>query len=325
MKKHFLIGFVLASTVLLSGCENMPLSTLPLPEAQKKIEEFINANLLSGGAKVTIKEFKEEGDLFKIIADPGNGQSITSYLTRDAKLFFPQAIDIDGFADQKKAQLEAQAAQQAAQLSDIVKKEKSEVELFVMSHCPFGTQIEKGFLPVLNTLGDKIDFQLKFVNYAMHDKKELDEEMSQYCIQKNFPEKLVSYLGCFLKEGKGAECIDEVNLDKEAIDSCVASTDEEYGITKSYEEKTNWKGNFPPFAIYEKENQTYGVQGSPTLVINGKQVQTGRDSQSLLKAVCAGFEEAPEECKTELPTDNPSSGFGFGTSGSDTAAAECGS
>ena len=36
------------------------------------------------------------------------------------------------------------------------KKEKPEVELFVMSHCPFGTQIEKGMLPVARLLGDKI-------------------------------------------------------------------------------------------------------------------------------------------------------------------------
>ncbi|MBU3941884.1 MAG: hypothetical protein KKF74_03150, partial [Nanoarchaeota archaeon] len=47
------------------------------------------------------------------------------------------------------------------------KKDKPEVELFVMSHCPYGTQIEKGMLPVARLLGDKIDFNIRFCSYAM--------------------------------------------------------------------------------------------------------------------------------------------------------------
>jgi hypothetical protein len=69
-----------------------------------------------------------------------------------------------------------------------------------MSYCPFGTQAEKGILPVVNLLKDKIDFKVKFVNYAMHGKKEIDENNLQYCIQKEEPNKYNSYLTCFLKE-----------------------------------------------------------------------------------------------------------------------------
>lgn len=321
MKKYIVSGFVFVSAFLLSACSMQ--ASLTAPEAQQKVENFINANLLQGG-KVTIKEFTEEYGLYKMIADPGNGQDVTSYLTRDASLFFPQVIDMANYAEQQKAQADAQAAEQAKALSDVEKRETPTVELFVMSHCPFGTQIEKGFLPVLDKLGDKVDFQLKFVNYAMHQQKEIDEQMAQYCIQKDNPEKLVSYLGCFLKEGKGDECIDEVGLDKGAIETCVAATDEEYSITKDFEEKNNWKGNFPSFAIHNDENEAYGVQGSPTLVVNGTKVQTGRSPSALLQAVCAGYEDAPAECDADLPTDTPSSGFGFGTSNSDTAAAQCG-
>jgi len=49
-----------------------------------------------------------------------------------------------------------------------------------MSYCPYGTQIEKGILPVINALGNKIKFSLKFVDYAMHGKKEIDENSRQY-------------------------------------------------------------------------------------------------------------------------------------------------
>lgn len=35
-----------------------------------------------------------------------------------------------------------------------------------MSHFPYGTQIEKGMIPVMETLGNKADIGIKFVNYA---------------------------------------------------------------------------------------------------------------------------------------------------------------
>ena len=59
--------------------------------------------------------------------------------------------------------------------------------------------------------------------------------------------------------------------------------------------------------------EKYGVQGSPTLVINGEVVQTGRDSASLLQTICSAFNEQPEACQTELSATSPSPGFGTGT------------
>jgi hypothetical protein len=51
------------------------------------------------------------------------------------------------------------------------KREKPDVDVFVMSYCPFGTQIEKGLLPVWDLLGDKINLNIRFVDYAMHGKR----------------------------------------------------------------------------------------------------------------------------------------------------------
>ncbi|MEM2131153.1 MAG: GILT family protein, partial [Candidatus Woesearchaeota archaeon] len=69
------------------------------------------------------------------------------------------------------------------------KKDKPEVQLFVMSHCPFGTQMEKGILPVVELLGNKIDFKVRFVYYAMHGEVEVKEQLRQYCIQKEQQDK----------------------------------------------------------------------------------------------------------------------------------------
>ncbi|MGM5483713.1 MAG: DsbA family protein [Nanobdellota archaeon] len=204
------------------------------------------------------------------------------------------------------------------------KTEKPKVELFVMAYCPYGTMMEKAMLPVVETLGDNIDFQLKFVDYAMHDKKEIDEQIIQYCIQNNNEEKLLPYLKCFLEDGKTDACLSEVGISKENINSCVEKTDKKFGITEAYEDDTQWKGRFPPFTIHKEDNEKYNVKGSPHLVINGAQPKVGRNPSALLDAVCSKFIEAPEECNETLSSKTPSSGFGFKESTESSSTAQCG-
>ena len=194
------------------------------------------------------------------------------------------------------------------------KSAKPVVELFVMSHCPYGTQIEKGILPVVEALGDKIDYELKFCTYAMHSKKELDEQLTQYCVQKEGKDKIHSYLGCFLEdESKSEECLKESGVNIANVKSCVASTDKEFAVSAGFEDKSTWSGGrYPLFNVYKEDNEKYGVGGSPTLIINGEKVSSGRDSAGLLSAICSAFEEAPEECNLELSSASPSPGFGYG-------------
>ena len=201
----------------------------------------------------------------------------------------------------------------------VEKTDKPVVELFIMSHCPYGTQIEKGIIPAVKTLGDKIDFQLKYVNYAMHGEKEIKEQLNQYCIEKEYSkDDLISYLECFLIDDDGEGCL--VDYDVEA---CVAETDEEFGIMKDFADKTTWKGNFPSFNLHNADNLKYSVGGSPTLIINGAKPNAGRDSASLLAAMCYAFSEAPEECDVELSSESPAPGFGYDTVATGATDAGC--
>jgi len=196
---------------------------------------------------------------------------------------------------------------------ETVKNDKPVVELFVMSHCPYGTQIEKGILPVLEALGDKIDFELKFCDYAMHSKKELDEQLRQHCIKTEEPTKLISYLQCFLEADKPDECLEKSKVDISKLNVCVLATDEEYKVTENFNDKSTWKGSFPTFNVYKEEVDKYSVGGSPTLVINGATEKSSRDAAGLLAVICSGFNNPPEECSAELSSETPSPGFGFET------------
>jgi len=325
MKKIFLI--LVVAVFLVSGCEfklTPPQSSKILnpEEAKAKALTFINANLVAPGNEVTIKEIIQENGLYKLKIAFKDGKEIDSYLTRDGKNFFPEAIPLTETTPATDDQTPTDQTTAPTPVTVATKSDKPKVELFVMSHCPYGTQIEKGILPVVELLGDKMDFDLKFVNYAMHDKKELDEQLNQYCLKTNEPTKLISYLKCFLVDGDGARCLTEVKASTSKLKSCVTKTDSKYKITANFNDKNTWIGNYPPFNIYLDDNTKYGVQGSPTLIINGAEAQAGRDSQSLLTTICSAFNTPPAECSQTLSSETPAPGFGAGTTAS-AAAADC--
>ncbi len=204
------------------------------------------------------------------------------------------------------------------------KLEKPTVEVFVMSHCPYGTQIEKGIIPVVELLGDKIDFEVKFCNYAMHGETEVNEELSQYCIQKEQNSKYLDYLTCFLNSSDSEACINAAGVDKDALATCISAADEEFKVSENLEDESKWlNGRFPVVNLNAEAVDKYGISGSPGLVINGVVASSGRDSASLLDAVCVGFKDEPAECSQEISAETPSPGFGYSTTSS-TSTGSCG-
>jgi len=291
-------------------------------EAQAKAETFVNKFLMQSGSKATIKEITEEYGLYKLKIDIIS-DVVDSYLTRDGKLFFPQALDIDKISN--PAATEPTSGNSATQPAAMVSKksDKPSVELFVMSYCPYGTQIEKGLLPVLETLGNKINFELKFCDYAMHGEKELTENLLQYCIQEEQPDKLAAYLQCFLADSQSATCLETAWINQKKVDACVAQTDKQYKVSANFAAKVGWQGSYPGFDVNKEDNDKYQVGGSPTLIINGEEIQSARDSASLLATICSAFNTPPAECNTSLSSASPSAGFGFNAAASGAPAAEC--
>ncbi len=301
-----------------------PVKNLSADEAKTRAEDFINKYLMQGGTKATVKDITTEYGLYKLKVDIVS-DVVDSYLSKDGKLFFPQALDIDKLSSSAPAA--GGNANSAGPVAEVTKKsDKPSIELFVMSYCPYGTQIEKGILPVLATLGKKIDFKLKFVDYAMHGQKELQENLTQYCIEKEQPEKLDSYLTCFLQAGDSASCVSSNGVNKTKLDACVTKTDKEFKVNDNFNNKVGYKGSYPGFDINKDDNAKYNVAGSPTLIINGQEISSGRDSAALLKTICSAFNNQPKECQTSLSSASPTPGFGSGTQDNSggAPAANCG-
>jgi len=202
----------------------------------------------------------------------------------------------------------AQNLNQQPPPADVPKLDKPEVELFIMSYCPYGTQAEKGILPVVALLGDKIDFKLRVVHYILHGEKEDLENKRELCIrEEEGQDKLNQYLVCILdsdnpqEPGDVSACEREAGINSANLQTCLDTNAEQYFLDDS--------------ALSEG----YGVRGSPTLIINGVQSNAGRSPASYLGGICAAFTNAPEECNEILPSASPSAGFGY-NEGTDTVA-----
>jgi len=278
-------------------------------EAVELVLDFVESQV---GGEVELIGVSSESGLYKITV-LFQGSEVPLYVTKDGKNLVQGLLPLSLLESQEPEPVPAPA-------EGIVKSDVPEVELFVMAYCPYGTQAEKGFIPAIKTLGDNIDAKIRFVYYAMHDKPELDEQLKEYCIQAEQNDQYWDYLECFLKDGDSDRCLIEVGIDKSKLDSCVSKTDSEFKVTEKYNDKSTWLNErFPLFDIDKDLNEQYGIGGSPTLVINGKVVSSGRDSASYLDVICQAFNEAPEECGEELSDTTYSPGFGY-EEGQDTGA-----
>ena len=204
-----------------------------------------------------------------------------------------------------------------------------------MSYCPYGLQAQKMFLPVYDLLKNKAEMGVYFVNYIMHEKQEIDENLRQYCIQKEQKDKYYNYLSCFVKDGDFNKCLTEANIDKNKMNSCISATDTQYKITEGYNDKSTWvSGQYPKFGVNDNLNQQYGVGGSPTIVINDTVVVTDqqycpggnikcavisnldRSPEKFKEIVCNAFTNLPSECSQTLSSEASSPGLGTGTDSS---------
>lgn len=277
-----------------------------MESVKEKVQKFVDANV-QPGTKATIKDITRESDLYKITITVGT-QDLVTYASNDGKKLFSGVADLDPKTDTATKQQAAAAPEktEAEQKTDV-----PTVDLFVMSYCPYGLQMEKGLLPAVEALGNKIKFNLKFVSYTLHGPKEVTENTNQYCIEKNQPAKLDAYLKCFWKKSTGdsAACMTAVGINAAQIKTCADQTTKQFNLTEK------------SFGINADDNAKYGVQGSPTLVVNGTTVSSGRDSASVLKAICSGFKNQPKECQAKLPANPPVAGFDDQASGGSASAA----
>jgi FKBP-type peptidyl-prolyl cis-trans isomerase 2 len=182
------------------------------------------------------------------------------------------------------------------------------LQTFVMSYCPYGTQMEKGVIPAMKLLNGKANFEIRFVSYTMHGEKEDTENKRQICLREEQSAKFWTYLECFLDAGDAAGCIKSTGVDADKLSTCMTDNADSY------------------LAVDKELNTQYSVKGSPTNILDGKAAEIyPRSPEDVKKAVCAAFTDAPAECDETLDTANPSAGFGFKAAAATSSGSGCAS
>lgn len=284
---------------------NMTGNVVSSSSAGTKLVDYLNTR--TGGGVSFISAEPMGSNLYSVMVSYQN-QSIPVYVSKDGKYFVQGAVPI---SEDATTPTDNTNTQQPAQQQSVPKSDKPKVELFVMSYCPYGTQAEKGLIPTIKALGDKVDAKIRFVHYTMHGEKEDVENYRQICIREEQSAKFYDYLIAFLEKGDYASSLTKAGIDQTKLNSCMANN---YTKAKQY------------YEVDKALSQQYGVQGSPTLVINGVEANSARDPASYLKTICGVFNTAPStECSAQLSSASPSPGFGTATAASGSAsAAQCG-
>ena len=325
---HLALADTATTTVLnLDQAKNLASTVLSkIAQGQSiTIQDFSVYN--AGLYKVKLQVKDSSGTIMKNSAAIGDDANyFNSYMTTDGKQFFVSGIDIDGL-------LSATATPSTVGTSTpptatvVPKTAKPTVQLFVMSYCPYGLQIEKGIIPVVKALGSTINFKLEYVSYSMHGNQEMLENLRDVCLAQTVPTKYLDYISCFASSdgtaGAVKKCFKAMKISKaedDKFNTCTKQTDDKFTISKNM--KTGTSGSFPAFNVNKADNDKYGVQGSPTLVINGVQFDAGRDSASLLTAICNAFTTKPAACNKTMSSVSPDPGFGS-SSGNSAGAASC--
>lgn len=300
------IGVLISS--MLFGCQ----SSITSNGAGQKAENYLNEHFLTEktgmkGLKAKYTKVESKGDFFVVSLDINKDDKkqhqYNVYVTKAGNniLLNPDSMYIYDISRSPKEAFEAEKKKQEAKaLKSIPKKDKSKIDLFVMSACPFGLQAEDTFAKVVKHFGTNEMLDMHFISLpgkgkncfkghcAMHGKEEAVENTRQLCIWKNQQDKFWAYIEKYNKDcakSQSESCSKKTakatGVDYTKVQSCLDSSD----------------------ALLKSENDLitkYKANASPTIIINGVAYTGGRTPNDIVKAICAGYKKQPEACKKQI-------------------------
>lgn len=275
----------------------------------KKAIDLINSNVLTGGQTASLNNVSEESGLVKINITIGTS-TFNSYISKDGKLFFPEAIRLDGNSvgnqtNNNVNNQQAVAQTQTGQLPELIKVDKPLVEAYVVSKCPFGLQMQRVFSDIIQNAPELAqNLKVRYIGSvsngvvtSMHGDAEAQENLRQICIRDEQQSKYWSYIACHIKAGDVERCLKSASIDTSKLSSCM--TDKNKGV--AYAQKD--------FDL----NTKYRIQGSPTLIVEGKGVSEfsfgGRSSEAIKKIICGSYSNQPDVCNKTLNTAEATTSF----------------
>ncbi|MBI4955128.1 MAG: hypothetical protein HY908_24105 [Myxococcales bacterium] len=177
--------------------------------------------------------------------------------------------------------------------------EQASVHLYVMSHCPYGVQVENNLRDVVAALGPRLRLEVDYIGdlnaagvlSSMHGAPELADDLVQVCAERHAPRSFYRFVLCQnrdLKKGDWKPCADEVGIAVEPLRACAAGDEGRQLLAESF-----------------ARSRLRRATGSPTIYIGDTRYTGGRRPRELLKAVCASYASDPPETCRDIPPPVP--------------------
>jgi hypothetical protein len=322
----FWLGSLSGQSTTQTGTDN----SITASQLESKVQDYLNTNLLTAEAKASgINGFivgdasQIDTDVYELsvyVADENNvQQQIAIIYSTPNKLILGggQVYDLNtpipstGSTDTDSGSIDTGAA--------YTQSDKPEVKLFIMSFCPYGIQAATAFQSAIELLNDKMNFQMGYVIYSdyakgygadwqdyctdssekycsMHGINEVKEDVRQMCIQKYAPDKFWTYLDALMTDYSNSQVsASNINDKWEGYATAAGIDTAQIKACADSEQDTL-------LAEQVALNSQYGIQGSPTAVINGTQYSGARTADAFKTAICSAFTSAPTDCDTSLST-----------------------
>lgn len=195
--------------------------------------------------------------------------------------FDPKAEICDNKADDD-ANGQADCADATCKEQMVCRETKpKKLDLFVMSHCPYGAKALIATNDALQVFGDEMDLTIHFIGSgegaelsSMHGPKEVEEDLHEICVQAHYPKpaQFMKYMACISKDYAAVDwkvCAKEAGVDTKVVETCSAGAEGKKLLGAS-------------FALASSLN----ITGSPTFLSNNKRTFNAIAAPDVQKQFC---------------------------------------
>lgn len=182
------------------------------------------------------------------------------------------------------------------------------LQVFVMSECPFGIKAENAMKEVLEAFKeDNLQFEIHFIAdevgpgefRALHGQSEVDENIRQLCAIKYYPKnfKYMEYIWCRnenIKDPNWQQCAKKAGMDVAKIEKCATGEEGKKLLSEDI-----------------KISKALGIGGSPTWLANNRFKFSGLAPEQIKQNICA-YNKDLKGCAKTLTSDvkGPQGGCG---------------
>ena len=180
-------------------------------------------------------------------------------------------------------------------------EKKNNLQVFIMSDCPYGRKAGEALKEIVDNFGDLIDYEVHYIASeqgdgfsSLHGQYEVDEDIMQLCVKEYNPAKFLDYLYCRstkgVKDKDWKECGNEIGVDIDNVQVCFDGSQGKELLRNDI-----------------KIAQDLGVTGSPTWLANNRYKFGGIDAESVKKNFCT-YNSELSGCEKTLSNSTSTSG-----------------